>query len=207
MSKYAFSKLQKLIRRYHNLQIKREIAKKDIKNTKKNIYQELLIESNDTAQSMILKILFLWISTGNLDKFISSTLPSGWAIKPGDFLPQLVVVYRIRGKTRTGNYELTIPHYKGSRYPVLPFYKKGSHKLTLVLKDGSKLIINAATESEGRRVISQYSKYVDSKFLTNDIRHTENQLIKVNDMIPVRADYYPSGQNNSNPLWRFYPTN
>lgn len=207
MSKYAFSRLQKLIRRYHNLQVKKEIAKKDIKTTKKNIYKELLIETTDTAQLMILKILFLWMSTGNLGKFVAPSLPSGWAIKPGDFLPQLVVIYRIKGKTRTGNYELVIPHYRGNKYPVLPSYKKGSHKLTLVLKDGSKLIVNAATESEGKRVINQCSKYIDSRFLTNDIRHTENQLVNINDMISVRADFYPTGQNQHEPLWRFYPKN
>ena len=204
MSKYAFARLQKLVRRYHNFQVKKEIANKEIKNTKKAIYKELLIETTDTAQLIILKILFLWISSGNLDKFIASTLPTGWAIKPGDFLPQLVIIYRIKGKTRTGNYELVIPHYKGSRYPSLPDYKKGSHRVALILKDASQMIVNAATESEGRRVIAQCSKYIDSRFLTNDIRHTENQRVKTDDMILTRADFYPNGQKNSQPLWRFY---
>ena len=204
MSKYAFSKILKLVRRYHNLQLNKLIKNKETKKTKASIYKELLIQRNDTAQLIILKMLFFWISTGNIEKFILSTLPTGWAIKPGDFLPQLVVVYRIKGKTRTGNYELVIPHYKGSRYPSLPDYKKGSHRVALILKDASQIIVNAATESEGRRVIAQCSKYVDSKFLTNDIRHTKNQRVKTDDMTLVRADFYPRGQNNSQPLWRFY---
>ena len=204
MSKYAFSRLQKLIRRYHNFQVNREISRKDIKRTKINVYKEVLIERNDTAQLMILKIIFFWISNGMLERFVLNTLPSGWALKPGCFLPQLVIIYRIKGKTRTGNYELVIPHYKGSRFPVLFQYKKGSHRMALVLKDGSKLVVNAVSEAEGRKVIFQYAKYIDSKFITDDIRHTSNQEVKTDDMVPIRADFYPTGQNNSIPDWRFY---
>ena len=60
MSKYDFSRISKLIRRYHNLQINRERKNDDTKVSRKNIYKELLIKDSDTAQLIILKILFFF---------------------------------------------------------------------------------------------------------------------------------------------------
>lgn len=204
MSKYAFSKLQKLIRRYHNLQINKEIKSKELKNSRKNIYKELLIETTDTAQLIILKIVFFWISNGSLDRFASTTLPVSWAIKPGAFLPQLKIIYRIPNNSKIGNYDITIPHYNGTKTPRIPPYKKGPHRVALILKDGSQIIINAATENEGRRTINLLSKYVDKKWVTQDVRHTENQRVKTDNLVPIRADYFPNGQENSKPFWRHY---
>ena len=53
MSKYDFSRISKLSRRYHNLQINRERKNDDTKVSRKNIYKELLIKDSDTAQLII----------------------------------------------------------------------------------------------------------------------------------------------------------
>lgn len=206
MSKYDFSRISKLIRRYHNLQINRERKNDDTKVSRKNIYKELLIKDSDTAQLIILKILFFWISNGNIERITNSVLapPIHWSIKPGSSIPQLVVIYRIKGNNKTGNYSFHIPHYNGARKPIFPTYVKGKEMTTLILKDGSSMVINASSEAEGERVINQARRYISSKFLTTDIRHSKNNLVKRNEMVPVRADYFPNGQEDVEPLWRHY---
>ncbi|MEM9926770.1 MAG: hypothetical protein AAF915_23985 [Cyanobacteria bacterium P01_D01_bin.50] len=206
MSKYEFSRLQNLISKYHNFQVLREINEKDTKKSRQNIYSKLLIKNTYTAQLIILKILFFWISNGNIEKLVNAvvSLPASWSIKPGSFIPQLVIIFRIKGKTRSGNYSLHIPHYNGEKKPSLSSYQKGSFMTTLILKDGSSLVVNASSKREGERVVNQFSRYILSKYLSKDVRHSQNNKVKNDEMIPVRADYYPNGQEEAEPLWRYY---
>ncbi|MBE9213716.1 hypothetical protein IQ247_13750 [Plectonema cf. radiosum LEGE 06105] len=209
MSKYDFSRLQRVISKYHNIQVNREIAKKELKPSKKNIYKELLIKQTDTAQLILLKFLFFWVSNGNLEKLTKSdaiaTIPNSWVIKPGDDIPQLAIIFRVKNKKGGGNYPVYIPHYNGTRSPAIAEYKKGLYGCTLVLKDNSKITIHASSYEVAERYIkNNLLKYVERKYHTNNFQATKRK-VKAEDMEPTRADFYPNGkEGGAQPLWRHY---
>ena len=157
MSKYDFSQLQNLISKYHNFQVLREINNKEVKKSRKNIYNRLLISKTDTAQLMILKMLFFWVSNGNLQRLTETiaTTPVSWVIKPGDDIPQLVIIFRVQGKKGGGNYPIYIPHYDGNKLPYIPEYRKGSEGCVLTLKDNSKIVIHANTYESAEKFIQK----------------------------------------------------
>lgn len=155
MSKYDFSTVQRIISKYHNIQVNRELAKKELKTSRKNIYKELIIKQTDTAQLIILKFLFFWISNGNVEKFAGGvvTIPNSWVIKPGDDIPQLAIIFRVKNKKGGGNYPIYIPHYNGTRSPAIFGYRKGAYGCTLILKDNSKITIHANSYEVAERYI------------------------------------------------------
>lgn len=210
MSKYDFSSLQSLISKYHNGQILRETNKKEVKKTRKRIYDRLLIKKTDTAQLIILKILFFWISNGNLNQLLKTgdtvaTIPIDYVIKPGDNIPQLAVIFRVKGKKGGGNYPIHIPHYNGTKTPHILGYRKGSEGCILTLRDNTKIVIHANTYKSAEEFIRKnLLKYVEKKYRTNNYQKI-NRQVKSEEMEPIRADYYPFGSSGpKKPEWRHY---
>ncbi|KJH71228.1 hypothetical protein [Aliterella atlantica] len=216
MSRFTWRRFREVLGRVHNVHVKRAIREANkgvddarlLVNNKRNlILENCLIDKDDTAQIILLKELLFWIDLGHLNKnnLGSVSLPESWTAKRTTNIPQLVISYRNpRSKRTDPNYQLTIPHYKGTRKPTAVPYTKGNTTGTLILKDNSKFVVNAVSETEVEKLVNHYKKYISTKFLTNDLRMTERKgkRIKVVKYTPIRADYYPKGQDVPYPEWR-----
>lgn len=219
MSKYDWNKFQKFARRIHNLQVKevQTNLRKSRSKTKAHLYlNELKIKNTDTAQLTINKLLFFWLTFGNINQKVDAVavIPEWWPVRTGAQRPQLVITFGelfpdgSKGKPK---YSLSIPHYKGpsklTTSPI-PNYKKGQKQGILTLSDNSKVIVNAATEKDAQRVLLAAQKIIDSKYLRNshikigDRKGKRLQQIRVS---AVSAKYFRYGQLNAvTPDWRSY---
>ncbi|MEH2401527.1 hypothetical protein [Nostoc sp.] len=109
MSKYDWSKFQKLIRRIHNLYVNTQI-RKETKKTKKSLLEYAFIDPKDTAQLIIAKQLYYWIFFGANKTDAIAVVPEWWPIRKGADCPQLVILFKSKKNTRA-YYTLQIPHY------------------------------------------------------------------------------------------------
>lgn len=202
---------QRMIRIGHNRKVRKYF--KDIKsdtstNTGRTALKtSLLIRDADSALECLNKMTYF---TNYLDRDFTATYPEGWQTKKGQNIPQLVIVYRNTDpKSKSGDYPLYIPHYNGNRNPKVPSYYKGDHWARWILKDNSRIIVNAKTEAEALRVIRKLEKYVDRKFQTKETPwlttgEAAKGTYKEIRVAPIRADYYPQGKHQSLPQWREY---
>ncbi len=192
----------------HNRAVKKHFS--DVKtdsgraNGRQAIKTALLIKNTDSANEIIVKILhfrFGLIET-NIDTVV--THPEAWHTHPiSDDIPQLVVVYR-GARERTGNYSVTIPHYSGSKTPNFPRYTKGNATVVWVLRDSSKVVVNAKTHQEGLKFLKRIEKYIPVKYHSTDYRKSIRKDIKIREFKPVRADFYPKGRKSKLVAWRHY---
>ena len=208
---YSLEFTQRMIRIGHNRRVKRyfrDISSDTRTDTGRTALKtSLSIRDNDSALESLNKMTYF---SNYLAKDLSATYPEGWQVKKGQNIPQLVIVYRsTEPKNKSGDYPLYIPHYNGSRSPNIPAYSKGDHWARWILKDNSRIIVNAKTEAEALRVIRRLEKYVERKFqtletpwlTTGEAAKGTYKKIKV---APIRADYYPEGKQNGLPQWRTY---
>ncbi|MEA5516206.1 hypothetical protein [Nodularia sp. UHCC 0506] len=129
-----------------------------------------------------------------------------WLTKHGTNIKQLVIVYKVVGNRHRGGYSVTIPHFNGSRAIKPPTYTKGSTPVVFNLKDRSKIVVNAESEKEGKRVINYLLRFVDPKFIANKEAFVlpSKTRVKKQKMQPTRADYFEKGKETKNPTWRIY---
>lgn len=214
MSRRDFPNFKDFSAKVHNIHVKRAIKeltanKNGLANKRiQDLYKTALITKSDTAQLILLKQMFFWFDLGYLNKKIDSTasIPESWNAKRVRNIPQLVVVYRKLKKSRSGSYQITIPHYDGTRNPQGISYTKGNHVGTLVLKDGSFFVVNAISPTEVERVINFYKRYINTKYLSTDLRLSirKGKPLAKDEYRPIRADYYPRGQDDDYPKWQHY---
>lgn len=202
---------QRTIRIGHNRRVKQYF--KDVNsdtgvNTGRSaIKTSLLIRNADSAIETLNKMTYF---ANYLERDIVATYPEGWQVKKGQDIPQLVIIYRdINPKSKSGDYPLYIPHYKGTKKPVIPSYKKGDHWARWILKDNTRIIVNASTEAEALRVINKLEKHVDPKFRTSEkpwrtVGEAAKGTYKQIKVAPIRADYYSKGKHQSFAEWRTY---
>lgn len=216
MPKSTFPQLQKYILITHNRVVKKHFrdlknitstASNNVANARLNLRNELLIKPTDSAIIIDLKLTYFreYISEWKGDAL--ATLPERWNIKPTNDIPELVIIFRDKNKkSKSGNYSLHIPHYNGNKNPNITSYDKGNWRGCLILKDNSRLEVNAKSESEAKQVINQLKKYVETKYLTDDLHVSprKGKQIKEITVRPIRADYYPTGYGDLNPNWRHY---
>ena len=208
---YSWEFTQRMIRIGHNRRVKRyfrDISSDTRTDTGRTALKtSLLIRDNDSALESLNKMTYF---SNYLAKDFSATMPDGWQIIKGQDIPQLAIIFRPTDKNnKSGNYTLHIPHYNGDRTPNFPIYTKGTHWARWILKDNSRLVVNASTKAEALRVIKKLEKYVDRKFQTNEslwltTGEVAKDIYKKLKVAPLRADYYPEGKNNNLPKWRVY---
>lgn len=200
------------IRKGHNRDLNRfllDVKEEDSLVSKRaHAKKAMRINDKDSALEILNKQIYFRFGMGAADEKLQATasIPERWATKPLDEMPQLVIVFRKVGKTRSGNYQLVVPHYNGLRNPIISYHTKGNKTGTLTLKDNSTLVINAHTDREAERVINNLKKYVNPKYLTDNFKITQRKGPKISQdkYRPIRADYYPQGQKNSTPQWRHF---
>ena len=202
---------QRIVRIGHNRRVKayfRDTVSDTAAATgRQALKTSLLIRDDDSALETMTKMLYF---SNYLDRDLVTTQPDGYQIKKGQDIPQLVIVFRDRDpKSISGDYPLYVPHYNGNKNPKIPSYNKGDHWARWTLKDNSKIIVNAKTETEALQVIKKLEKYVDKKFRTPELPwlvtgEVAKGTYKQFKAIPIRADYYPEGKQSGYAQWRKY---
>lgn len=142
-----------------------------------------------------------------------AAVPEWWQIRPEAQRSQLVVLFaevKSTGKLGDSRWTLAIPHYnrgKGFK-PKIPDYNKGSWEGILVLKDNSKIIVNAKDRTECTRVINALKinvpveyRVVNGKAIKAKIGERVNSDLKECRVTAIRADFFSTGQRNLKPDW------
>jgi hypothetical protein len=212
-----FERLTTFCRRYFNAQLKlyyqlKRKAKPPTgqRDTAQNfLVQALTIEKEDTTPIITLKLLIFWLMIQRIGRDAVALIPENWAAKALVDRPQLKVIYRVDGRSTSGNYDLTIPHYNGSPNPKFPAYTKGRFWARLTLKDNSKIVVYAKSTAEAERVLKVLKQYVSPKFLTDvvvtgEVSTKDTERFKQVRVVPIRADYFDKGLKNPVPAKRYY---
>ena len=110
-----------------------------------------------------------------------ASVPDAAPFKVPNVVPQLALQFKESGSSGGSRWHITIPRFNEAYKDALqPFtYQKGNYRCGLELTDNSKIIVNAITEAEGRRVIAHCLQFVRAEF------QTSLDLIRVNK-IPSR---------------------
>jgi hypothetical protein len=137
-----------------------------------------------------------------------AAIPEWWPARIGGQRPQLVTLFAEKlpnGKLGRTRWPLTIPHYNPRvRKPNLPSYKKGQWEGILTLKDNSKLIVNAISQSEAERVINAVKTYISPAYLAGaqlKIGIRKGEPLKQCLVVPTSAKFFATGQKNTVPNW------
>ena len=138
--------------------------------TKRAIKKAITPLSKDSATLAVLRMKIFEeyrASLGSNDSVI--VVPDNWQAKMHQFPPQLVVgLGEVIGTnvSRT-KWTFTIPHYKhGKDYELkLPRLEKGDYWARFVLKDNSRVYVNAESSKAGKEFIMDIIPLIDPKFL------------------------------------------
>lgn len=199
---------QKVIRIYHNRAVVKHF-KSDRDNQPTNgtdaIKASVLIRKTDSALEVMNKQLLF---QGIIKKEDIFSIPESFVIKSfGADIPQLKIIYRLKEKSRTGNYDLCVPHYNGTKAINPPRYTRGEQPVIFNLRDRSKIVVNVSTESEGVSLIKYLLRFVEKKYIPlnpdNFILGAKSK-IKRKLVVPIRADFYSTGEFKKIPDWRIY---
>lgn len=139
-----------------------------------------------------------------------AAVPDWWQIRPEAGRPQLVIQFGEdlgNGKVGSPMYAITIPHYKGNKPKTspVPGYKKGSWEEILTLNDNSKVVVNAYSQSEARKIINACQQIISPEYLTNSYLKggtiRKGKALKEISVIPKMAKFFSTGQQNTIPDW------
>jgi hypothetical protein len=169
----------------------------------------LTIGRSDSIMIAIFKILIFSLS---LDRVrATAATPVEWPLKAKAFRPQLVIALAPASDrkivARTGryqnNYRVSVPHFDDKKFDSfkLPDYTLGNWVANFPLSDGSRLVVNAATEAEAIRIckaLAGYTKpYYRQVIKIEQITATKRAKPLYCDGLKVRAircSYYPAGK-------------
>ncbi len=201
--------LNRVIRSFHNRAVAKHFADvksdDDLATGRSRIKTALMIRPADSAIDVMNKQL-LFQRIGEQGEAIAS-IPEWWQTRVGSDRPQLAIIFREASKrSKSGNYTTYIPHYDGPRNPSIRGYRKGNFHGIWTLKDNSKVVVNAATEGEAEQFLKSVRSLVASRFRTDDVKISvwKGRPIRESQLEPLRADFYPKGQQSSEPSWRSY---
>ena len=148
---------------------------------------------------------------------VTAAIPLSWQIRHEGENPQMVIQFAEMKNAASGNtpakydsakYPITVPHWKGGKSdkPSLPPYKKGNWEGILVLKDNSKVTINAQSEAECTKIINAIKPWIKSDMLKDSYfkcgKITTKEPIKQIQVYPKYGRYFGKGQKNNKPDWR-----
>jgi hypothetical protein len=184
----------KLIRKIHNQKVfisyKENLA----------IRNALLIGANESGIEIVNKQLLFSLLTKEKQSIVA--IPESWNIVPTTPTPQLILIYRSENNKRSGNYQITFPHFDGPKNFLPIEYKKGPYSVSYTLLDNSKILINASSFNEGERVIRKFLPYINVRFRNGTFKYTKRTGIRIQNMKPFRADFFGQGRLQTNyPDW------
>jgi hypothetical protein len=175
----------------------------------------LIIRPDDGFLEAILKMNTFYLAAGRVNAI--APVPTLWAVKAERMRAQLAIVLRPVKRVKLGhqryqpNSELHIPHYDpANKRPEIPTYTIGPYTAKYTLKDGSHILINAASDDEAMKVIKAMAQYVlpaqqPPGSIEDNTTHTRRKGKKLKldgvPMKPFRAAFYAGGQNSDTPAW------
>ena len=179
-------------------------------DTQIGLKNSLLIYKNDSLTQINLKISFFKLYLDSELGIIS--FPYEWQVRAENERPQLAIVYREQGKTRTGNHTSYIPHYNGRRNPNFSAYTQGNYWARIILKDGSRIVVYASSEAVAKKIVAERLRYVENRWIDTREPATgrlSSDRFKKIQVEPIRADFYPHGRKNKDTpegqiKWRHY---
>ena len=140
-----------------------------------------------------------------------AAIPDWWQIRLGANRPQLLILYARKFNDGTWDkpkYVLSIPHWNKSKIETVfsdfPTYDKGDFQGTRVLPDNSKLIVNALTSDEARRVIAKLSAGIPAdmiEFAQTSIADRRGAPLRKITVYPRIVRYFATGQKDLAPTW------
>lgn len=151
-------------------------------------------------------------------KQIDIAIPETMALRVPDGRPILKIQYAEKGsggKLGKSRWTVQIPWYTGGKQavPKVP-YSKGDTRVAYIMKDGSRIIVNAKNMTEGRRVVKSLLRGVDpakSRGGTYSISNRDTDSVNKDKMkavkiVPTSASFYPNGDGYVNgvrtsPAW------
>ncbi len=135
-------------------------------------------------------------------------LPEHHQIKTGGNIPQLAILWREVKTDGSMGHKFrasTIPHYVGTRKPVLSNYKKGSCYARIILRDNSKIIVYADTQRIAETIAREQLNYVDERLKPSPVKvslgERKGESLETITVKAVRISYFPNGQKNTQPEW------
>ena len=138
-----------------------------------------------------------------------AAVPEWWQVRIGADRPQMVIQFgEVMEDDKIGpaKWPITIPHYHWSEgtVPAIPSYTKGSWEGILTLKDNSKLIVNAISQSEAFAVISSLEIHIDPSMLQDSfikVGERRGQPLQEIQVTPVVGKFFATGQKDLEPSW------
>lgn len=173
------------------------------------------VPADQTDTYKLLYAQLLTIESAQCDASAVASVPEWWKPRRGSDTPQLAIIFAEifkTGKLGDGRWTLHIPHYskpKGFK-PSIPGYAKGNFQGILKLNstDGTKIVVNAATDSECKRMINKLKILIPVNFRVRNgkairprVTQDPDGTLKQCQVVPIRGDFYSKGQLNSKPDW------
>ena len=135
-----------------------------------------------------------------------ASIPDSATFKVPNIVPQLSLQFKESGSNKGSRWHITIPRFNEAFKDNLePFtYQKGNYRCGLELTDNSKIIVNAVTEDEGRRVIAHCRQFVLSEYLTPldwiKVNKIPSRQFKEVTVVSCHAKYF-TGRLDEPPKW------
>lgn len=136
---------------------------------------------------------------------INVSMPETMALRVPDGRPILKIQYAEvarTGKVGKSRWTVQIPWYSAGKQgvPKVP-YQHGDTRVAYIMKDGSRIIVNAKNMTEGKRVIRQFLRgtnqgttkggtYSVSNRSKEDLNQDKMKSVK---LTPISASFYPNG--------------
>ena len=136
-----------------------------------------------------------------------AAVPDWWSIRVGADRPTLVIIYGEKGTT--SRWSLSIPHYIGGENGAkhIPSYTKGNFWTVLILKDNSKVVVNASSKSGGEAFIKKIKRFIAADLLKGSVIRSggerKGDKLRVVTVIPIMAKFFSTGQKNIAPDWTY----
>lgn len=135
-----------------------------------------------------------------------ASIPDSATFKVPNIVPQLSLQFKESGNNKGSRWHITIPRFNEAFKDNLePFtYQKGNYRCGLELTDNSKIIVNAVTEDEGRRVIAHCRQFVLPEYLTPldwiKVNKIPSRQFKEVTVVSCHAKYF-TGRLDEPPKW------
>jgi len=173
-TEYALSVYRKFLDRFirdYLDDIPGEVDEEDIAiTTKRAIKTAITPLAKDSATLAVLRMKIFEEYRASIESGDAIiVVPDNWQAKMHQFPPQLVVGLGevIGNEVSRTKWTFTIPHYKyGKDYDLkLPRLDKGDYWARFILKDNSRVYINAESANTGKEFIMDIIPLIDSKYL------------------------------------------
>lgn len=130
----------------------------------------------------------------------NAVVPDAWQVKVGNDRPQLAIQFGnvlASGEIGSSRFNTCIPHWNGStKWALLPRYRKGNIQGRIILKDNSRLVVYAYSETEAKKAIASLLKFVKPSMIKSRTpfigqANGDFSTVKVK---PTLAKFFEKGQ-------------